>query len=180
MLNINEEELKAAIVERAADQILDQDSDLSGMISKAVNQRLDKIFVSRAEEQIAKAIDEAVRSGFEREYRRVTSWGEPEGPTTSIRKELEKTVNGYWNGKVDAKTGKPSSSDYGSVTRAEFLMTQICAEDFSAAMKQSALNVTGALKDGLRNQIGKQMDVMLDELFRIKSLQDQGKVEKPY
>lgn len=51
---------------------------------------------------------------------------------------------------------------------------------FSAAMKQSALNVTGALKDGLRNQIGQQMDVLLNDLFRIKSLQDQGKVEKPY
>jgi len=59
-------------------------------------------------------------------------------------------------------------------------MTQACAEDFSVAMKQHVTNVTGALKDGLRNEIAKQMDGMLSELFRVKSLQDQGKVEKPY
>jgi len=40
--------------------------------------------------------------------------------------------------------------------------------------------VTGGLKDGLRNQLAKQIDGLLDELFRIKSLQDQGQVAKPY
>jgi hypothetical protein len=47
-------------------------------------------------------------------------------------------------------------------------------------MRQSAQNITGALKDGLRNQMAYQMDQLLEGLFRIKSLQDQGKVEKPY
>lgn len=67
-----------------------------------------------------------------------------------------------------------------TVTRAEYLMTQICAEDFTKSMKDSVLTVTGALKDGLRIQLAKQMDGLLDSLFHIKSLQDQGKVEKPY
>ena len=59
-------------------------------------------------------------------------------------------------------------------------MTKICAEDFSKQIQQSVANVTGALKDGLRNQLANQMDTMLNDLFKIKSLQDQGKVEKPY
>jgi hypothetical protein len=82
--------------------------------------------------------------------------------------------------RVDAKSGKPTESSYSSVSRAEFLMTQICAQDFSETMKQHALNVTGALKDGLRNQLATQMDGMLSGLFHVKSLQDQGKVEKPW
>lgn len=180
MLNINEEDLKAAIVTEAADQIVKSGEDLSGIVAKEVKQRINAIFVDRVDAQIQAAIDAAVNNAFDEEYQRVTSWGQPEGPATTVRKQLEKTVSAYWTAKVDAKTGKPSSSDYSSVTRAEYLMTQICAEDFSAAMKQSALNVTGALKDGLRNQIGQQMDVLLNDLFRIKSLQDQGKVEKPY
>ena len=49
MLNINEEDLKAAIVEKAADEILSHDSDLSGLIAKEVKARLDKLFVERAE-----------------------------------------------------------------------------------------------------------------------------------
>jgi len=180
MLNINEEDLKTAIVERAADEILRQDDDLSAMIQKEVKSRLDKIFIDRAEAQIQAAIDTAIKEGFEREYQRVTNWGEPEGPKTSIRKELENIISGYWTSNVDAKTGRPSTSSYNSVTRAEYLMTHICAEDFSEKMKQNVQNITGALKDGLRNQLAKQMDSMLNDLFRIKSLQDQGKVEKPY
>ena len=180
MLNINEDEIKAAIVQKAADEILRQDDGLTEMIRKEVKSRMDKIFADSAEAQIESMINDAIKEGFNHEYQRVTQFGEPNGPKTTIRNELEKTVSGYWTAKVDAKTGKPSTSDYSSVTRAEYLMTQICAEDFSNTMKQNVQNVTGALKDGLRNQLAKNMDYMLDELFRIKSLQDQGKVEKPY
>lgn len=179
-MNINEEDLKAALVERAVDQFLSEDRDLSGLIAKEVKSRLDKIFLDRAEAQIQAAIDEAVLAAFDREYQRVTSWGEPAGEKTSIRKQLDKIISGYWTQKVGPKDGKPVNSDYGAVTRAEYLMTTICANDFSAKMKQDATNVTGALKDGMRNQIGKVMDEILDGLFRVKSLQDQGKVEKPY
>lgn len=179
MLNINEEDLKAAIVARAADEILGRDDDLSALIRNEVRARLDRIFVDRAEAQIAKAVDDAIVAGFEREYQRTTSWGEPKGEKTSIQKELEKIVTGYWNVRVDSN-GKPTDSSYGATTRAEYLMTTICAKDFSDTMKQSALNVAGALKDGLRIQLAKQMDFMLDGLFHVKSLQDQGKVEKPY
>lgn len=180
MLNINEDDLKAAIVQKATDEILRQDDDLSAMIRKEVKTRLDAIFVDRAEAQIQGEINDAIKTGFEREYQRVSSWGEPDGPTTSIRKELDKVVSGYWSAKVDPRTGKLATSDYNAVTRAQYLMTQICADDFSDQMKQSAQNITGALKDGLRIQMAKHMDEMLDGLFRIKSLQDQGKVEKPY
>jgi hypothetical protein len=180
MLNINEDDLKAAIVAKATDELLQQDDDLSAMVAKEVRSRLDKIFVARAEAQIQAAIDAAVSNAFEREYRRVTTFGETDGPTTTIRAELEKTVGAYWSAKVDPRTGKPSDSSYSAVTRAEYLMTQVCAEDFTSGLKASVLNVTGALKDGLRNQLAKQMDQMLNDLFRIKSLQDQGKVEKPY
>ncbi len=179
MLNINEQELKDAIAQKAADEILRSDDDLSAMIAKEVKSRLDKIFIDRAEAQIEAAIDQAVQTAFDREYQRVTSWGEPEGQKTSIRAQINKVINGYWSEQVDARTGKPSS--YGDkVTRAEYLMTQMCARDFSEQMRQDALNITGALKDGFRNQMAAVMDELLNSLFKVKSLQDQGKVEKPY
>lgn len=180
MLNINEEDLKAAIVEKVTEELLSEDRDLSSLIAAEVKKRLDKIFIDRAEKQIAAAIDTAVDGAFEREYQRVTSWGEAEGPKTSIRKELEKSVESYWGMRVDARSGKPTESSYSSVSRAEYLMTQICAQDFSDTMKAHAVNVTGALKDGLRTQLAQHMDNMLSSLFQVKSLQDQGKVEKPW
>lgn len=180
MLNINEDDLKTAIVAKVSDELLRDGDDLSGLVAVDLKKRIDKIFNERVTDQIETAINETINGSFEREYRRVNSWGEQEGPSTTIRKELEKTVNAYWSAKVDPRTGKPSGSDYNSVTRAEYLMTQVCAEDFTKEMKQSMSNVTGALKDGMRVQLAKQMDMMLDGLFHIKSLQDQGKVEKPY
>ena len=180
MLHIDEATLTAAIVEKATDEILRRDDDLSDMVRQEVKKRVDAIFAERATRQIQAAIDEAVAKSFEQEYRRVTAFGEPEGAPTTIRKELERTVSSYWSAKVEPRTGKPASSDYNAVTRAEYLMTQVCAEDFTAGLKQSVNNVTGALKDGLRNQLAMQMDTLLNQLFNIKSLQDQGKVVKPY
>lgn len=180
MLNINEDDLKAAIVEKATDEILKEDHDLSEIITNEVKARIDKIFKDRAESQIQAAIDKAIEDGFAREYQRVNSWGQPDGEKTSIREQLDKIVNGYWNARVDPRSGKQTDSSYTFVTRAEFLMTQICAQDFTETMKKDALNVTGALKDGMRNQLAQVMDQILNDLFRVKSLQDQGKVEKPY
>lgn len=179
MLNINEDDLKKAIVEKAADELLRHDEDLSAMVSKEVNRRIQKIFVDRAEAQIAAAVDAAVQKGFDVEYQRVNNWGQPEGEKTTIRAQLDKLIGGYWTTKVDSRTGKPGDS-YNSTTRAEYLMTQICAENFSEEMKKHATNIAGHLKDGLRGQMANVMDNMLNDLFRVKSLQDQGKVEKPY
>ena len=181
MLNINEEDLQKAIVERVSDELLRSDDDLSTLVQKEVRVRLDKIFTEQANAQIEEVIADAVNGSFDREYQRITKWGEPDGSKTTIRAELEKTINNYWSQKVETKTGKPVDSSYcPSITRAEYLMTTICAADFSESMKASALNVTGHLKDGLRNQLAIVMDGILNELFRVKSLQDQGKVEKPY
>lgn len=180
MLNINEDDLKAAIVEKATDEILKDSDDLSALIASEVKKRLDKIFIDSAEAQIKAAIDDAITGGFSREYQRVSSWGEPQGEKTSIKAELEKMVGSYWSTNVNPSSGKPTDSSYSAVSRANYLMTQICAQDFTETMKTHALNVTGALKDGLRNKLAGSLDGMLDDLFRVKSLQDQGKVEKPY
>ena len=179
MLNINEEDLKNAIVEKAADELLRHDEDLGAMVSKEVQRRIEKIFVDRADAQIAAAVDAAVQKGFDVEYQRVNNWGQPEGEKTTIRAQLDKLIGGYWTTKVDSRTGKPGDS-YNSTTRAEYLMTQICAENFSEEMKKHATNIAGHLKDGLRGQLASVMDNMLNDLFHVKSLQDQGKVTKPY
>lgn len=180
MLNINEDQLKTAIVAQVADQLLSEDADLSSLVNGEVKKRIDKIFDERVTGQIQKAIDETINGSFEREYRRVNQWGDQEGPSTTLRKELEKTVTAYWNAKVNPANGEKATSDYNAVTRAQWLMTKICAEDFTKNMHQHVANVTGALKDGLRNQMAQHMDQMLAGLFNVKSLQDQGKVEKPY
>ena len=178
-LQIDMEAVQRGVIQDVANSVW-EDEKWFDHVRAEINTRIDKLFSERVEAALTSAIDAAVKDGFEREYHAVDSFGKKAGETTSIKAELERMISRYWSERVDVKSGKPSESTYSSVSRAEYLMTKICAEDFSKAMKASALNVTGALKDGFRNQIGKHMDNMLDSLFKIKSLQDQGKVEKPY
>ncbi len=181
MLNINEDDLKTAIVAKVSDELLRDGDDLSGMVAAELKKRIDTIFNERVTTQIEAAINETINGSFEREYRRVNTWGEQEGPSTTIRKELEKTVNAYWSAKVEPRTGKTATSDYNAVTRAEYLMTQICAEDFTKQNDAKHVERYGRTQGrACEFSLQSEMDGMLDGLFRIKSLQDQGKVEKPY
>ena len=177
-MNFDEDTLRELAAQKIAADFAD-DGYIRDLVETAVATKVDRIFAETADAQIAETLGRVISDGFEREYQKANSFGQP-GEKTSIRKELERVVGSYWSDKVDAKTGKKTDSGYNAVTRAEYLMTTICAKDFSDQMRNAALSVTGALKDGLRGQMAKQMDDLLDSLFRVKSLQDQGKVEKPY
>jgi len=179
MLNIDEATLRETIAQRAADQLLDDDA-IAEEVRKKVDLRISKLFADRVDKLISDAIDEAFRNGLEREYARVNSWGEKQGETTTIKKELEHMIGRYWSARVNSSNGKETDSSYNSVSRAEYVMMTVCGAKFNEDMKQVALNVTGHLKDGLRNQMAAHMDNILNDLFRVKSLQDQGKVVKPY
>lgn len=179
MMNFDEETLRELVAQRIADDFADDDY-IRGLVETAIAAKVDRIFAEAAETQIAETLGRVISDGFEREYQKVTSFGSTKGEKTSIRKELEKIVGSYWSDNVDAKTGKKSDSSYNAITRAEYLMTTICAKDFSDQMRNAAISITGALKDGLRGQMAKQVDDLLNSLFHVKSLQDQGKVEKPY
>ena len=179
MLNVDEAKLQKAVAEIVADRMMDENG-IADEVRKNVDARIAKLFVERVDGIIQAAIDAAVHEGFEREYQRVTTWGEAQGPKTTIKKELRRIVGDFWSERVSVSSGQKTDSTHNSVSRAEYTMMKVCSEKFSENLKQHALNITGHLKDGLRNQMGKHMDNMLNELFRVKSLQDQGKVEKPY
>ncbi len=170
-MQINQERIEKAIIEEAVNNILDEDK-FAERISNAVSARINALFKDKADAQIDAAINDAIRNGFDREYCRVTSWGEKEGAPTTIRKELDKLVGDYWNAKVD-KNGKVVTNGYDkSVTRAEWVMSKIVADDFNSQMKQHVVNVAGGLKDNLRRSLHETVNELLSEVFKVKSLDD--------
>ena len=177
-MNFDETEMRELIAARVAEEF-SGDSDIRCMIERNIDARIEKLFAERANTAITAAIDAAVSDGFDRTYQAIDSFGTPQGQPTTIRKELNSLIGNYWSQQV-GKDGKPTSSGYNTTSRAEYLMTQICAKDFTDQMKQAAVSVTAALKDGFRAQLAKHVDGLLDELFRVKSLQDQGKATKPW
>lgn len=179
LMNIDLEKIEKLAVEQVVSEIL-RGSDFDAVVEGILRKKIDVIFAEKAEAAISASIDCAIKDGFGREYQKTDSFGRPIGDKTTIGKELEKLIGSYWQQRVHKSTGQPSSDSYNSVPRAEFLMTQICANDFSEMMKGAAVTATAKLKDGLRAEIAGQMNRLLDSLFHVRSLQDQGKEPMPW
>ena len=177
-MNFDEAEMKDLIAEKAAEGFI-RDEEIWSMVKRDIDARVSKLFAERAEAAISEAVDSAIKDGFERTYQPVDAFGNRNGAPTTIRKELERLIGNYWSDRVD-RNGVATTSSYGSTSRAEYIMATICAKDFSDQMKAAAVSVTAALKDGFRAQLAAHVDKLLDELFRVKSIQDQGKAEKPW
>ena len=172
MIQIDQARIEQSIIEQAVGEIADSD-DLRSRVASEIDRRIEALF----ESTVSNIIDEKVRAitldGFEREYIKRDAFGKPIGEPTTISKELERVVHGYWKDRVD-KDGKPTKSDYNFVTRAEYMMMKICADDFSKEMNQHVVNVGGALKDHFREVLNQHVGIMLNNVFRVESIGDKA------
>jgi hypothetical protein len=166
-MELNKEKIEQAVVQSVADALI-ADSDLESRIRSAVDARIDKHFKSGADKRIEEAVNRAITDGLEHEYCRVNSFGQREGQPTTVRKELEQMIAGYWNALVE-KSGKPTDSTYSSMRRAEWMMSQLVAADFQGEMRQHIVNLGGSFKDHLRAQLKSTLDGILSEIFHVQS-----------
>lgn len=169
-LTIDLAAVEEAVVERAVDRFFDEHFDFGSTLKAAVDKRLNDLFAEKADAAIGAAVEAALDDGFNREFVRVTPWGEKQGQPTTIRRELELMLANFWQQKVD-RNGKPSDG-YNSITRAEYQMTRIAGDDFIKNLEQHLIGSAAAFKDGLRNELRGRVDQMLGNLFHVKSAQD--------
>lgn len=172
-MELNQQRIEDAIIAEVSEKMIGDDQ-LWGRAKTAFDARVDRLWKDVAEKRIHSEIEAAVIQGFEREYQKVDAFGQKAGEKTTIRAELERMIGGYWNERVGSD-GKPSSSSYSTTTRAEWLMTKLCADDFAGAMQQHVVNVGGALKDALRRELGSTVNRLLSDVFKVRSLDDTGK-----
>jgi hypothetical protein len=171
-MELNIEKIEQAIIDQAVDSLISE-RGISDLVSTMVTRRIDEIFTSTCEAKIEEAIQLAIKSGFEREYVKVNSFGQESGHPTTLGKELDRMVSTYWETRVDA-AGRPADGYSAKMTRAEFVMGKIMAEDFNASIKQMIVNAGGALKDALRVSLNGSVNEALSSVLRVNSLGDQG------
>lgn len=173
-MELSQQRIEDAIVAEVVDKFMGED-ELYKRVKMGIEARIDSLWSEVVKDRIATEVNISIQAAFEREYCRIDSFGKRVGQPTTIRAELEKLIGGYWNEKV-TKDGKTIGAyDSSSVTRAEWLMAKMCADDFNGAMKQHVINVAGAVKDHFRSELHKTVARMLSEVFHVKSLDDQGK-----
>lgn len=170
-IELDNEKIMAAVVDKIADDFLSNEAEISDRVAKKINAQIDAIFLKKVEPRINAELDRALGDCFHREFQKTTAWGERDGETTTISKELEKLMSGYWAEKVN-EAGKPCN--YGKMTRAEYTMAKVTGEDFKDQMHRYLVQGAAALKDGLRAQMRGQIDEMIGKLFRVQTAQDQA------
>lgn len=163
--------IERAVVAEISDRLIDE-NDFYHMVQDRLSKKIDRLFAEHAEKALTSAIDSAVEDGFNRTYQAVDSFGHPTGDPTSIRERLASITDSYWSARVD-KRGELTKNSHNTMSRAEYVMIQACGKDFGDAIKQQAVNVTAELKDSLRAEMKAWIDRMLNDLFHVKSADDQ-------
>ncbi|MFD1199538.1 hypothetical protein ACFQ3K_14625 [Brucella gallinifaecis] len=170
-MEIDKKRIEDAIIQQVASDLI-SDESLWDRAKRAFDARIEKLWTEVAETRLRSEIELAITNGLEREYCKVDGFGMQNGEKTSIRAELEKQIGGYWNTKVD-RQGKPSTGYGADMTRAEWMMTQLVADDFKGEMKQHVINLGGSLKDHLRKQLHETVNGLLSEVFYVRSKGDE-------
>ena len=173
-ITVDTDQIIEMAAQRAADEVVDSERLFESVTNK-INERLNKLWAERLEAAVSAQVDSAIKEGFDYEFRAVDTFGKPTGEPTTIRKRLDQMVQDYWGQTVD-KSGKATArTSYGTnMSRAEWVMMQICGEDFSKSLKQEVVNVTAGLKDGLRAELRNWVDNSLGDLFHVRSKDDQA------
>ncbi len=171
-MEVSIERIEAEAARQAVDHLFENEN-LFKMVKEIVDRRINEHFQSGAEKQIADAINEAVKNGFNHSYSKVDSFGRPIGEPTTILKEIEKHALNYWTTNVDAN-GKPTENNFNKTPRALWFMTEMCAKDFEGTLKQQIVNTAGALKDGLRANLNAHVGKIVDDLFRVRTDADKA------
>lgn len=178
-MEIDIKTVQDAIVQKAVDDIL-SDEDIYARIDREIDNRIKETIANRVEEMLAQKVEEAVNSGLDATYHMVDNFGKKVGEETTIRERLVVLAKDHWSQRVSKRDGSPLKDSVGTITRAEYVMMKACGDQFSKDMEQHVLNGAGAFKDGFRKQLGVHIDSVLDQIFRVKSEQDQGKESKPW
>ena len=171
-MNIDQEKIEKAIIEQAVYELVGKD-ELFDRVRNGINSRIDALFSEKVDTLVSETISNIANEGFDRTYQKVDAFGKPQGGKTTIRQELEKLVTAYWEARVDHR-GRSTENSYNSTTRAEWMMAQICADDFSKEMKQHVVNVGGALKDHFRAVLNEHIGIMLSDVFKVNSAGDRS------
>lgn len=178
-MNLNIDEIREAVIAKVSSEVLggcDVESIVQERIEKMCMQKVNEIFAKEATAQIAQAIDTAVKGALDQPYFRVDGFGKQNGESTTIRKSIEDILSSFWTTRVDPSNGKPIDMDrdyYGKkVTRAEYIMMESSAGSFKEIVQRNAIDMCGAMKDGLRTQLFAATKEIMDSLFRVSTKGD--------
>lgn len=165
-IKFNEEQLLNLAVVKICDQYIESD-ELSKRVESLIQKRLNEVFSERLLSKVDSFISEEMTKLLAKEVAPVNLWGEQVGKPTTIRDALAERAREFWNQKVNAD-GKATTNDYYSKPRHEYLFGKIISDEFAKAVSQDTINIIGALKTALKDNMSQTLNNKLDELIKVK------------
>lgn len=169
-MEIDKSRIEDAIIKQVSDDLI-SDESMWDRAKSAFDTRIEKLWDETVKDRLIEEINASISKGFEHEYQKVDQFGKTVGEKTTVRNELDNLIKGYWNQTVN-KRGEPDSSYGTKLTRAEWVMMQLVADDFKGEMKQHIVNIGGKLKDHLRGSLHETVNELLSSVFYVNSRGD--------
>lgn len=166
-VELNEVEVRQAIIEQAVDQILG--NNIYEQIEREASKRINEAIAKRLDGIIEDTLNTITREALDTEIHPINIWGEREGNPTTVRAALHNRAKSFWQEKVN-KNGEKTS--YGGVPRYEHVLGIITAKEFESVIKQNITDIAGAVKDAIRSDFYSGVDNQLNKLFKVKSAGD--------
>lgn len=157
--NITREEILELAAQKLADSAADYE-DLHSSAHREIKERIHAKLFPKVDEAISAELERLLSS----EIAPVNIWGEKVGEPTTIRSALHQRAKDYWSQKVNGD-GKPNDG-YGGKPRAEWMFEKIVRDEFTAAIKGNAEEITKAFKAAMKETAMANIAAKVDELFK--------------
>lgn len=123
---IDVDELRQQVIEDAAGRIAND------VMRSSKNEIVDKAR-KLVEAEISERITEIADSALNKSFQPVNTWGEPTGEPTTVRDELAKKMETWWNERVDNSGNK---TDYHGTPRAQYLCEKLMKDLVDSELRQ--------------------------------------------
>lgn len=157
------------VLNLAAQKLVDAysgDPDLSETAERMIREKITEAFAHGIKRRIDDFLSEEMQRIVGQEIVPVNIWGEREGTPTTIKAELSKRAQQFWNVRVDSE-GRESS--YGGAPRSEVLMAKILKDEFSKAVKENAEVIIAGFKTAIKADATKLVADHIDKLINLKA-----------
>ena len=152
----------------AAQKLIEtQEGDFSirQIVEDIVEKKVDKIVSNELKAKVDDVLTREMERILNKEVVPVNIFGEREGSPTTIKAELAKRAEIFWNVKID-KNGK--ESQWGGEERCKVLFRQIVNDEFSKTVKQNAEIIVKEFKEAIKKDSIRLVLDHIDKLIHTK------------
>ena len=161
-IQLNAEQIIEQAANRLADEAYENVNALE-MLEAEISRRIDKFLDERSKQIMEEVLRSEMEGLMQRKFQPVNKWGESKGGPTSLREELQKRAEEFWQVKVDNK-GEPSN--YGGKPRHQHMFEAIAKDQFADAIRTNIEDVIAGFRDALRKDAGQMLGEHIERFIK--------------